>query len=129
MIHHLPQGNYWDDLQVWYEHCFPGIHRGDVDPPEPLLAAGHGHRQHAPNMPDCAIQGKLTHHDRIGHCVRRQLAGGDQDTQRDRQIIGRPLFADIGRRKIDHHPPARKVQPRVFYGRLDPFPALLKGVA
>ena len=42
------------------------------------------------------------------------------DGQRDWQVIGRALLADIGWCQIDNYFSARKEAPHLFYGRFNP---------
>lgn len=48
-----------------------------------------------------------------------------QQSQRDRQVVERPLFANISRCKIDQRPPTRKHIPRVHQRGLHPLDRLL----
>ena len=47
------------------------------------------------------------------HLRRRYLAGGDQDGQRQRQIVGSAHLAHPGGRQIDQHPVAGKLKTTV----------------
>src|SRR5919108_4575396 len=49
----------------------------------------------------------------------------EYDAQRNRQVIRRTLFANRGRRKIDHNPMTWKMQARVFHCRLYALATLL----
>jgi len=61
----------------------------------PLLRHAR-HRQDAVDMAHAAIQTQFTQNQRVIQ-VARHLAGGGENANSDGQIIGRPLFAQIGR--------------------------------
>jgi len=54
-----------------------------------------------------------------------KLVSGDQDRQRDGQIVKRSFFAQMAGREVDRRPLARHVKARVAHGRRDAILRLL----
>ncbi len=84
------------------------------------------HRQHAVDVAHRAVKPQLPHQDRVAQdAVGGHLPRGDEDAERDRQVVGRPLLAHVRRRQIDRDVPVREARPGVADRRAHPLPRLL----
>jgi hypothetical protein len=99
-------------------------HEGAALPARP---GQRNHRQDATHGTDIAGQRDLSNEDRIldvGHDV----ATRDHEPDRDGQVVGRPLFSRVGRRKIDGDPAVhRPTEAAVADGRAHALLRFLNG--
>ncbi len=93
------------------------------------FAAGpHGERQHAPHGPQRTVERQLARKHRIGQRRGVDAPHRREDPHGDRQIETRALLAQVGRREVHHHLPARHPLARVLERRADALLALLHGI-
>ena len=90
-----------------------------------LRRGGHRHRQGALDRPDAAVQGQLADDGEVAQLFGQQLAGGDQQAQRDRQIEAAGVFAEVGRSEIDDGAAGMPGVAEIGQGALDAMNALL----
>ena len=72
-----------------------------------------GNRQHAARGLDAAIERQLAEQQDARDVAPRDVAGGGEDPEGNRQIEGRTGLADVGRREVHRHAVGRKLEPRV----------------
>ena len=72
---------------------------------------------------DLSVERQLAHEQRAGR-RRLQLAGGDQDRQCQRQIVGGSLLGQLGRCQVGGDPPQRIHQAAVLDRRAHPLAGL-----
>jgi len=75
---------------------------------------------------DRAIQRELAHAKRPGE-IGADLAAGHEDAECHGEIIGRALFAQVGRRQVDRDPRVGELAIRVADGGLHPLARFLHG--
>jgi hypothetical protein len=90
-------------FQVRDQSRFARIRFGDEHPLVSIGARGCRHRQDSACVTDHAIERKLTKDESVINNIMREMTCKDYDTKRDGKIVGRSLFADSGRRKIDNN--------------------------
>ena len=127
MVDQVCQAGHRDDLHARDQGGLAPVSGGHENA---LVAFGSrqgGHRQHAAHMAHRAIQRELAHDERAFQRFRQNLPGGGQHTQRNRQVVGRALFAQRGRRQVHRQPLHGKEEAGIADGRLHPLAALLHG--
>ncbi|MNC30365.1 hypothetical protein D3C75_786470 [compost metagenome] len=85
------------------------------------------HRQHAGNRPQTAIQRQLTDEQQIFRIGHNQLTACGQDAERDGQIKGGSLFAEVSRSQIDCDALLRVTVTAIFDGGANPLYSLPNG--
>ncbi len=116
-----------ENLQIGDQRRFAGIAGRDEHTLKPQPAGEHGHRKHAAHMADRSVEREFSDHQRCLQLETGDLVRCHQEPERDRQIVSRPLLAQVGRREVDRHPPVRERQAGVLHRRLDPLAAFLDG--
>ena len=86
------------------------------NPFKSLFLRLYGDRQRAPYRQQRTVQRQLA----LQH-ITSHLFGSRQNSHRDRQIVSRPFFADIGRGKVDDHLPTAHLVRTVFESGPDTF--------
>ena len=104
---HFEQGVGRQDPQPRHQRGLRGVvRRQDQGARLAHRLAGHG--QHPPHRPKLARQRQLADELMLVEPLRLDLARGDQDADRDRQIEATAFLGKIGRREIDGNAPLRK---------------------
>ena len=89
-----------DDVQTLDQSCFGRVHLGHVDGGYPTRTGVAGHGQDAIHVAHRAVEAQFAHEQRRVH-IEGNLSGSHQQADGDRQIVGRPLLAQIGGSQID----------------------------
>ena len=116
------------DLQPTNQRRLARVVHRDDHPPQAARPRQRRHRQDPVDVAHRPIQAQFADDQRLRQQFRDpapHLAGGDQDPERDRQVVGRAGLADVGRREIDRHPPVREPRPGVPQRRAHPLLRLL----
>ena len=89
------------------------IFGGDIQGTDAAFCCSQCHGQHAGYRAQGAVQSQLTQ--KGGVCRDLfQLAAGGQQRQKQRQIVHRPCFADVGGSQIHRDAPIRKPEAKVL---------------
>ena len=83
-----------------------------------------GDRQRPSHRPHGAVEAQLAGEQPAGDRLLRELAVGDQERQRDRQVEVVALLAQVGGGEVDHHRPRRQLEAAVLDRRPHPLAAL-----
>ena len=86
---------------------FPGRIGGKDAAQEAIGPGLQGHGQDAGHGPDPPVECQFAHDDETVAVHEGHLFGNGQQAERDGQVVGRPLLADVGRRQVDHQFTAR----------------------
>ena len=97
----FPQVGYAIDVDRRHDGRFRGVLPGQDHARESLVAGRESHRQGSSHGQHRAVERQLAHHDIPREPFGGQLLGRGQNTQRNGQVVGRSLLADVGRRKVD----------------------------
>ena len=122
---HAAHGNH---VEVVDDGRFLGVLLRQHNAPEALLAGLNGNGQYPANGPQIAIERHFTHDDVVAQRLGLQLLRGVQNAQRNGQVVGRTLLADVGRGHVHHHFGARHAVAPELQRRLNALLALLDGV-
>jgi hypothetical protein len=71
-----------------------------------------GHGEHTADRPQPPVEAQLADRRMSSQAIARQLSGGRENRQRNRQVEARALLAQAGRRQVDGDPPHRPLQLR-----------------
>ena len=93
------------------------------------LRLGGGHRggESPLDGPDGAVESELADDGEVLDLLRRELAGGDEHADGDRQIEVAGLLAKIGRGQVDDDATGRPIEAEIGEGPLDAVDAFLHG--
>ncbi len=125
MVAYLQQRACTTDLETGDDRCLGQVGLGHEQRGTPGGAGGKGHGKSTPDRPQISLEADLADHERVGQPLAGKLPAGDEDAQRDGQVEGRAVLADVGGGQIDSDAAERELKAGVGQGRADPFPALL----
>ena len=98
---------------------------GEQDASTAGRACGKGHGQRPADRPQVAFETHLTDHGVISQPLLRQLPAGHQNAERDRQIEGRAVLADVRGCQVHSDAAQRERKAGVGQGGADPLSPLL----
>src|SRR6185295_2164876 len=127
MATHLEQGPRPADLQSFDYGRLGDIGVRNQNAAETGRPRGQSHRESTPHGPQISFEPDLAQHHVLLEAVFRELTAGHQNAERDGQVEGRAVFANVGGSKVDGDPAEGKTKARVYQGRTHSFPALLYG--
>ena len=113
------------DLQSFDHRGFGDIGVRKQNAAESGRPRGQSHGESTPNGAQISLEPDLAQHHVLLEALFRELAAGHQNAERDGQVEGRAVFANVGRGQVDGDATERKTKARVDQGRTDAFPALL----
>ena len=88
-----------------------------------LAPRGDRHRQHAANRLNRSVERQLAEQDDAVDQARLDNAARRKHAKRDREVVGRPGLANVGRRQVDGDAMPRKLESRIADGRPNAIPA------
>ncbi len=126
MAYQIGEGLDRENLDSIDQRRLGGVDGGNKGARQAVLLCQPNHGEDAGGMTQAAIQRELAD-DQCVADIGRELSGGDEDAERDRQVVGRSLFADVGGGEVDGDPPQRKARAGVADGRAHPLARFLHG--
>ena len=117
------------DRHARHERGLGGIVGGDDQRREAARLRRVGNRQHPINVAHAAVEREFPDDERGRDCLVRNvdLHGGEQDAEGNRQVVRRPLLADVRRGEIDGDAPGGEAAAAVADGGAHPLLRLLHG--
>ena len=115
------------DVEPVDDGGLPHIGAGHDEPLEPLCPRQYGNGKGTAYGEYRAVEREFAHNHVAVEFLGRNLFGGGQYADGQRQVIGRPLFAQVGRGEIDDELPVREFVAVVLQGRAYAFVALFHG--
>ncbi len=115
------------DLEIVHHGGFLAVVRRDdqgTQVPRPGAKRDRQCPRHTAQMP---VQGQLTDQHYRVEVIYADLAGSNEDAQRNGQIKGGSFLANIGGRQVDSYPLYRELEAAIADGRLDALSALAHG--
>lgn len=111
--------------QVVHQAAFTSVLRRQDQAVNIPITGRHRHRQHTANRLDATVQGEFPHVEIALGPLDGDHPGGGQQTDRHRQVEGRAILADIGRRQVNGDPAVGKIVAGVFDSGFDAVLAFL----
>ena len=115
------------DVQPVDDGGLSHVGTGHDESVEPLGPSQYGNGQRAAYGEYRAVEREFTHNHVAAEFLGRNLFGGGQDTDGQRQVVGRTLFSQVGRCEVDNELAVRKFVAVVLQGRAYAFVALFYG--
>ena len=122
----LGQGPDRDDVDPVDEGGLGGVDGGDEHGADAAVAGQADHRQDPLEVAQGAVQRELAEEDDL-RGIGGDLLRGEQDADRDREVVRRPGLADHGRCQVHGDPAGRKALTAISDGRADALASLLHG--
>jgi len=88
------------DVDSGDQRSLTGIHGGHEGAHHPALPGQGHHGKHTVNRSNVAVEGEFPEEDGVVEFP-HNLAAGGEDSHRDGQVVGRALFAEVGRGQVD----------------------------
>jgi hypothetical protein len=105
------------------------VGRGDHDARELVPGRGDRNGDHARGGQDLALERQLAEERNAGERANRDLRGGREHGDGDREVQPGPVLAEVPGRQVHHHAPQRPLAAGVLHGGPDPFSGILHGRA
>ena len=103
--------------QLGHQRRLAGAGPGQQQPRQPVAARALGDRERAAHRADLAGQRQLADHRAAVDGVVVDLAAGDEQRDRQRQVEARADLAQVGRREVHGDAPQRELEARVHQRR------------
>lgn len=124
MLQQDGQGGHRIDPDAVHDGSFGGVFGRDEGAFQPMIPGGDDHGEHTGDAADVPGQGQFPDESAVVH-LRIQLAAGPEQGEQEREVVHRPLLADIRRCQIDRDAADRIGEAAVFHGGADPVPGFL----
>src|SRR6266545_3876336 len=115
------------DSDILDDSRLAGVGGGHKEFRDLAFGGGHRDRQGALDGADAAVEGQFADRGEIAQLFGQELAGRDEQAQRDRQVEPTRVFSEVCRREVDHGAAGVAVVAEVDEGTLDTMDTLLDG--